>query len=829
MAKLPKNGTETAAKKTEDSKADPSSDDKPVSEEGLVADRSKVKDTLSANKVQWSAAVKELKPFHERIRDSMVEYMLEYSPTQILRGVAAMVIQMHIRSHSLRYIMSQQNIFPLGTPVWVSTNDAVTKQISWARGTVTTEPSVDEKNETKVGVEVTYARTDSKGNVESLTKPVQLPKTALVRRFDFLRTRTDETDLDHPTPLKNQEFLTKVKVLTLTTRKAVVDRKHKFKRKTAADTSRVLMWQEAVVIGGTVVDVPLSGAEEPHFTIDSEPAEDVEVKQSARAKDLLIDAIVFSTGELIKALPWQRVHIVWPPSAKSNRDTELLQDLQDSVLKASRAGNASDIVKYVNCIYHGDFPECHDSPEILHFPLGEGELLGDLTAIAFDANDADGNSPLHLAVAGQHLAATRMLIGLGIDTNPPAVELDDGDLNDDIGDELDMPDPPCPFGIVTPLLSAIALGDAEIVAALFESENKPYTTGKDLRLDAGALYLAALRCEPEIVKVLLEHGTDPNEVVADDWQAQSGWTVMHLAASENLTDVVSELLKHPDCNVDKVNIDGSTPLMMCVAKGMQSMSKHLVDHKADPNIKDVDDVGPLEVAVCQSDIGMAEILLKAGATQDDVLLRGHNLVSIAAFAGDFDIMKVLAKHGADLKHQNNEGEDCIALLKNVHGLTYQAATLVDVDVEAGLPGQDTREWAAEARKWFRKIDTDNSHYIDNAEFRDYMIRLGLNDLYGRYFDKMIDLEFLKMDRSNKADDTITFPEFQNCFRRFLRLNIYGGSRYDNAVKIQALVRGGLERRRLDRSRTKILSAIYSFASFKIEVSCLLCSAYLINF
>ena len=141
-----------------------------------------------------------------------------------------------------------------------------------------------------------------------------------------------------------------------------------------------------------------------------------------------------------------------------------------------------------------------------------------------------------------------------------------------------------------------------------------------------------------------------------------------------------------------------------------------------------------------------------------------------------------------------------------------------MDFEAGLPGQDTREWAAEARKWFRKIDTDDSHYIDNAEFRDYMIRLGLDELYGKYFVKMIDLEFLKMDRSNKADGTITFPEFQNCFRRFLRLNIYGGSRYDHAVKIQALVRGGLERRRLDRSRTRILSAAYTFSSFKIKVT-----------
>ena len=748
----------------------------------------------------------------------MVEYMLEHSPTQILRGVAAMVIQMHVRSFRMRYALSRQKIFPLGTPVWVSTHDAATKRISWARGTVTTEPPVDENTETNVGVEVTYSRTDSNGNVEKLTKPVQLPKTALVRRFDFLRTRTDATDLDHPAPLENQEFLTKVKVLTLTTRKALLDRNNKFSRDTAADDVRMLMWQEAVVIGGTVVDVPLNGVEDPHFTIDSEPAEDIDVKQSAPAKDLLIDVIVFSTGELIKGLPWQRAHIVWPSSAKSNGDTELLQDLQDSVMEASEAGNASDIVKYVNHIYRGDFPECHDSPTILHFPLGEGELLGDLTAVAFDANDADGNSPLHLAVSGQHLAATRMLIGLGIDTNPPAVELDNEDLNDDIKDDLDMPDPPCPFGIVTPLLMAIALGDTEIVTTLLESETKPHMTGKDLHLDAGALYLATLRAEPEIVKVLLDHGADPNETVSDDWQAQTEWTVMHLAASENLIEVVSELAKHPDCDINQTNVDGSTPLMMCVAKGMRSVSKYLLDHKADPNIKDVDEVGPLEVAVCQSDLSITEMLLEAGATQNDVLLKGHNLVSIAAFAGDFDIMTTLAKHGGDMKRKNNEGEDCLTLLQKVHGLTYEAAALVNVDFEAGLPGQDTREWAAEARKWFRKIDTDDSHYIDNAEFRDYMIRLGLDELYGKYFVKMIDLEFLKMDRSNKADGTITFPEFQNCFRRFLRLNIYGGSRYDHAVKIQALVRGGLERRRLDRSRTRILSAAYTFSSFKIKVT-----------
>ena len=141
--------------------------------------------------------------------------------------------------------------------------------------------------------------------------------------------------------------------------------------------------------------------------------------------------------------------------------------------------------------------------------------------------------------------------------------------------------------------------------------------------------------------------------------------------------------------------------------------------------------------------------------------------------------------GADLDHCNEDGEDCVALLQHVHGLTWDSALRVDADCDAELPDPDSGEWTEEAREWFRKIDTDDNEFIDNSEFRDYMQRFGLQNLYGKYFDKMIDLEFLKLDRSNKSDGSITFPEFRNCLWRFFRLRLFGQARYNAAIKIQA--------------------------------------------
>ena len=84
-------------------------------------------------------------------------------------------------------------------------------------------------------------------------------------------------------------------------------------------------------------------------------------------------------------------------------------------------------------------------------------------------------------------------------------------------------------------------------------------------------------------------------------------------------------------------------------------------------------VGPLEVAVCQSDVTLVKILLRAGAKHEQGVLQGFNLVSLAAFAGDFDIMAILAEHGADLDHCNEDGENCTTLLQKVHGLTWESA------------------------------------------------------------------------------------------------------------------------------------------------------------
>jgi len=83
----------------------------------------------------------------------------------------------------------------------------------------------------------------------------------------------------------------------------------------------------------------------------------------------------------------------------------------------------------------------------------------------------------------------------------------------------------------------------------------------------------------EVVKLLLEHGADPNVKNRD------GKTPLHNAASEGHLEVVKLLLERgADPNVK--DDDGNTPLHNAAWRGHLEVVKLLLEHGADPNVQE---------------------------------------------------------------------------------------------------------------------------------------------------------------------------------------------------------------------------------------------------
>ena len=121
----------------------------------------------------------------------------------------------------------------------------------------------------------------------------------------------------------------------------------------------------------------------------------------------------------------------------------------------------------------------------------------------------------------------------------------------------------------TPLVLAAEVNNLEAVKALLEAGADPRITTEQgttaLMLSAGGGTDIQRARAPEeramaieTAKLLVERGTDVNAV------GQYGWTALHAAAYQGLTDVI-EFLVSKGANINEMDAFGQTPLSICLA------------------------------------------------------------------------------------------------------------------------------------------------------------------------------------------------------------------------------------------------------------------------
>ena len=129
---------------------------------------------------------------------------------------------------------------------------------------------------------------------------------------------------------------------------------------------------------------------------------------------------------------------------------------------------------------------------------------------------------------------------------------------------------------------------------------------------------------------------------------------------------------------------GITPIAWVVAAGDVRAAAHLLDAKADPNVKMPKNASAMSIAVELGTPAMLEQLLKNGG---DPNLRGPDddpLLHIAAFRQRRDQINVLLKYGADINGQSERDQTTAAVAAVVVGRFDLAVYLVERGLTANL-------------------------------------------------------------------------------------------------------------------------------------------------
>ncbi|MCW1884076.1 ankyrin repeat domain-containing protein [Luteolibacter flavescens] len=193
--------------------------------------------------------------------------------------------------------------------------------------------------------------------------------------------------------------------------------------------------------------------------------------------------------------------------------------------------------------------------------------------------DADGNSPLHLAIGHGHAAIAWDLIEKGADLATPT-----------------------PAG-VTPVSLSVAKGETAMTDRLLDAGAPPV----GLTPDGDKVLPWAIRNgRLAFVRRLMEGGADPHQKDA------AGNPLLHVAIEAGRRDLMKELL---DLGADAaaVNAANESSLVAALRKDWRDLAAPLVKAGSDPNLPDHTGRMPLESAIDSRDLDLARTLAAVGA------------------------------------------------------------------------------------------------------------------------------------------------------------------------------------------------------------------------
>jgi ankyrin repeat protein len=151
--------------------------------------------------------------------------------------------------------------------------------------------------------------------------------------------------------------------------------------------------------------------------------------------------------------------------------------------------------------------------------------------------------------------------------------------------------------------------------------------------------------DPRVIQRQLQQGIDPN--LTDS----RGRTALFTAVREGSEGALAALLASSKVNVDAVNADGETPLMLAAIRGSLLMVQALVKRGAAVNRPGWT---PLHYACSGPDHGVAAFLIAQGAELNARSENGTTPLMMAARYGGGDLVPLLLRAGAEPRAANEQ-------------------------------------------------------------------------------------------------------------------------------------------------------------------------------
>lgn len=275
--------------------------------------------------------------------------------------------------------------------------------------------------------------------------------------------------------------------------------------------------------------------------------------------------------------------------------------------------------------------------------------LSNCGTVHINSKDNNGNSPLILAIELNKIELVKILIEAGAETK----------LKNNVRS--------------SPLHIAASMGLEEICEILL---------AKGVKIDElnmkrkSPLHYAINRRYPKVVQLLLSKGA--NTSYTDTF----GNTLVSLTTAAKLSEIVKYLLETTDIGVNVQGRYQATALHFAAANGCVESTKYLLQHGADPLIKDIQQFNCLFVSVNSSTDCVFELLVKhckeKGILNLEQDLNGTFLVHKAAVSPNASsIIKTLHTYNGNINSKNSRGKTALHLACAINNLSA-IKTLLDL-------------------------------------------------------------------------------------------------------------------------------------------------------
>jgi uncharacterized protein len=159
-------------------------------------------------------------------------------------------------------------------------------------------------------------------------------------------------------------------------------------------------------------------------------------------------------------------------------------------------------------------------------------------------------------------------------------------------------------------------------------------------------FTAVQRDDDGAVTVLLRRGFDPN---SHDPQGQTGLT---LATRDRNWRVVKALLDSTASDVNELNANGESPLMLAALRGEMEWCVRLLERGARAQLSGW---APIHYAATGPNPAVVALLLERGAERDAASPNGSTPLMLAARYGSEASVDLLLARGADITRRNERG------------------------------------------------------------------------------------------------------------------------------------------------------------------------------